>query len=48
MKGPIDAKDVVVALGPWAPDLLGPLGIDLPLRSSAAITGISVRAATPA
>ena len=30
-EGPIDAKDVVVALGPWAPDLLGPLGIDLPL-----------------
>ena len=30
-EGPIDAKDVVVALGPWAPDLLGRLGIDLPL-----------------
>lgn len=30
-QGPIDAKDVVVALGPWAPDLLGPLGIRLPL-----------------
>ena len=30
-EGPIDAKDVVVALGPWAPDLLGRLGIELPL-----------------
>jgi D-amino-acid dehydrogenase len=30
-EGPIDAKDVVVALGPWAPDLLGRLGLDLPL-----------------
>ena len=29
--GPLDAGDVVVALGPWAPDLLGPLGIKLPL-----------------
>ena len=29
--GPIDAGDVVVALGPWAPDALGPLGIKLPL-----------------
>ncbi len=29
--GPLDAKEVVVALGPWAPDLLGPLGIKLPL-----------------
>jgi D-amino-acid dehydrogenase len=30
-EGPIDAKDAVVALGPWAPDVLGPLGIRLPL-----------------
>jgi D-amino-acid dehydrogenase len=30
-EGPVDAKDVIVALGPWAPDLLKPLGIDLPL-----------------
>ena len=30
-EGPIDAPEVVVALGPWAPDLLGRLGIDLPL-----------------
>ena len=30
-QGPIDAKEAVVALGPWAPDLLGPLGIELPL-----------------
>jgi len=29
--GPVDAGDVVVALGPWAPDLLGPLCIRLPL-----------------
>jgi D-amino-acid dehydrogenase len=29
--GPLDAGEVVVALGPWAPDLLGPLGIKLPL-----------------
>jgi len=29
--GPLDARDVVVALGPWAPDLLRPLGVDLPL-----------------
>jgi D-amino-acid dehydrogenase len=30
-QGPVDAKDAVVALGPWAPDVLGPLGITLPL-----------------
>jgi D-amino-acid dehydrogenase len=29
--GPVDGRDVVVALGPWAPDLLAPLGIKLPL-----------------
>jgi D-amino-acid dehydrogenase len=29
--GTIDAPDVVVALGPWAPDLLKSLGIRLPL-----------------
>jgi D-amino-acid dehydrogenase len=29
--GPVDAGEVVVALGPWAPDLLEPLGIRLPL-----------------
>jgi D-amino-acid dehydrogenase len=29
--GPVDAGDVVVALGPWSLDLLGPLGISLPL-----------------
>ena len=28
--GPLDAADVVIALGPWAPDLLGPLGVKLP------------------
>ena len=30
-EGPVDAAEVVVALGPWAPDLLDPLGIRLPL-----------------
>jgi D-amino-acid dehydrogenase len=29
--GPIDSDVAVVALGPWAPDLLMPLGIKLPL-----------------
>jgi D-amino-acid dehydrogenase len=29
--GPIDAGDVAIALGPWAPDVLDPLGITLPL-----------------
>ena len=28
--GPLDAPDVVVALGPWLPDLFGLLGIKLP------------------
>ncbi|MDP3645719.1 MAG: FAD-binding oxidoreductase [bacterium] len=30
-EGYIEAKDVVVALGPWTPDILRPLGINLPL-----------------
>ncbi len=30
-EGPIDAKHAVVALGPFAPDVLRPLGIELPL-----------------
>ena len=30
-EGPIDAGQAVVTLGPWAPDLLVPLGIRLPL-----------------
>ena len=30
-EGPIDAPEVVVALGPWAPDLLAPLGLKLPM-----------------
>jgi D-amino-acid dehydrogenase len=30
-EGPVDAEAAVVALGPWAPDLLEPLGIRLPL-----------------
>jgi D-amino-acid dehydrogenase len=30
-EGPVDAPQAVIALGPWAPDLLKPLGIDLPL-----------------
>jgi D-amino-acid dehydrogenase len=29
--GPVDAGDVVVALGPWSLDVLAPLGITLPL-----------------
>jgi len=29
--GPLDASDVVIALGPWTPDVLDPLGIKLPL-----------------
>ncbi len=29
--GALDAKEAVVALGPWAPDLLGSLGIRLPM-----------------
>jgi D-amino-acid dehydrogenase len=30
-EGPVEAEQTVVALGPWAPDVLRPLGIDLPL-----------------
>jgi D-amino-acid dehydrogenase len=30
-EGPVETSQVVVALGPWAPDLLAPLGIKLPL-----------------
>jgi D-amino-acid dehydrogenase len=30
-EGPLDAREVVVALGPWAGDLLAPLGLRLPL-----------------
>ena len=29
--GPIDGGDVVIALGPWAPDVLAPLDVKLPL-----------------
>jgi D-amino-acid dehydrogenase len=29
--GPVDAPQVVLALGPWTPDILGPLGLRLPL-----------------
>ena len=29
--GPVDAGDVVIALGPWTPDVISPLGIKLPL-----------------
>lgn len=29
--GPLDARDVVIALGPWTPDVLTPLGVRLPL-----------------
>lgn len=30
-EGPLDAPEVILALGPFAPDVLGPLGIKLPL-----------------
>ena len=30
-EGPIDAATAVLALGPWTPDVLGPLGLRLPL-----------------
>jgi D-amino-acid dehydrogenase len=30
-QGPVDAEAAVIALGPWAPDVLIPRGIDLPL-----------------
>ena len=30
-QGTLEAAAAVIALGPWAPDLLAPLGIDLPL-----------------
>jgi D-lysine oxidase len=30
-EGPLEAEQAVIALGPWAPDVLRPLGIDLPL-----------------
>jgi D-amino-acid dehydrogenase len=29
--GPLDTAEVIVALGPWAPDVLKPLGIKLPM-----------------
>jgi D-amino-acid dehydrogenase len=29
--GPLEAAQVVLALGPWTPDVLGPLGLRLPL-----------------
>jgi D-amino-acid dehydrogenase len=31
VQGPVDADAAIVALGPWTPDVLGPLGINLPL-----------------
>jgi D-amino-acid dehydrogenase len=31
-EGPVDAREAVVALGPWATDLLKPMDIDLPLQ----------------
>ena len=30
-EGPVDAEEAIVALGPWAPDVLEPRGIKLPL-----------------
>ena len=32
LEGPVDAAQAVVALGPWAPDLLDRLGLKLPLE----------------
>jgi D-amino-acid dehydrogenase len=29
--GPLDARDVVIALGPWTPDVIGSLGMKFPL-----------------
>jgi D-amino-acid dehydrogenase len=31
-EGPVDAAEAVIALGPWAPDVLDRFGIDLPLE----------------
>lgn len=31
-EGPLDSPQIIVALGPWAPDLLEPLGIKLPMQ----------------
>ena len=36
--GPVDAGEAVVALGPWAPDVLEPLGIKLPLDGQARLS----------
>jgi D-amino-acid dehydrogenase len=30
-EGPVDATDAVIALGPWSPDILAPLGVALPM-----------------
>jgi len=30
-EGPVDAREAVISLGPWTPDVLAPLGLDLPL-----------------
>jgi D-amino-acid dehydrogenase len=30
-EGPVDGADAIVTLGPWSPDVLGPLGIKLPM-----------------
>ena len=47
-EGPLDAAQAVVALGPFAPDLLAPLGIvSCRSASSAATTGTIGRPATP-
>ena len=41
-------KQAVIALGPWAPDVLGPLGIRLPLEVQARLSpAFQVRAAMP-
>ena len=37
-EGPVDSREAVVALGPWAPDVLEPLGIKLPLGGQARLS----------
>jgi len=46
-EGPLDAEHAVVALGPFAPDVLEPLGIGCRSASSAAITATTAAPATP-
>ena len=45
--GPIEAGDVVVALGPWTADIVSRSASNCRSRSNAVITAISVRTAMP-